>query len=118
MKYLLLIYLQESEWEELADAERQNIYRQYRELIGELVQAGKYLGGHELQPTSTATTVRVRDGKSTVTRGPFARTAEQLGGYFLVEAADEDEARAIAARIPSAATGSVEVRPVAPEQAT
>jgi hypothetical protein len=112
MQYLLLIYLPESQWETLGQPERQEIYAQYRDLIGDLQKTGKYLGGNELQPTSTATTVRVRNGKKAVTDGPFAETKEQLGGYFLVEAKDLDEAMAIAARIPSATTGSIEVRPV------
>ena len=108
----MLIYVPESHWEELAAPEKEKIYGQYRELISDLQKTGKYLGGHELQPTTTATTVRVRSGKKTVTDGPFAETKEQLGGYFLVEAKDLDEAMAIAARIPSANTGSIEVRPV------
>jgi hypothetical protein len=112
MQYLLLIYLPESQWETLTGTEKEKIYGQYRELIGDLQSMGKFLGGHELQPTSTATTVRVRSGRKTVTDGPFAETKEQLGGYFLVEAKDLDEAMAIAARIPSATTGSIEVRPV------
>lgn len=112
MQYLLLIYLPESQWETLGEPEKQKIYGQYRDLIGDLQKTGKYLGGHELQPTSTATTVRVRNGKKAVTDGPFAETKEQLGGYFLVEAKDRDEAMAIAARIPSATSGSIEVRPV------
>src|SRR5690349_8147823 len=109
MQYLLLIYLPESQWETLGQPERQEIYGQYRDLIGDLQKTGKYLGGNELQPTSTATTIRVRNGKKAVTDGPFAETKEQLGGYFLVEAKDLDEAMAIAARIPSATTGSIEV---------
>lgn len=112
MQYLLLIYLDESRWERLDDPEQQKIYKQYRDLIGDLTQAGKFLGGNELQPTSTATTVRVRDGKTSMTDGPFVETKEQLGGYFLVEAKDLDEALALAARVPSSKTGSIEVRPV------
>lgn len=117
MQYLLLIYLQGPEWEGLGEPERRKIYQQYRDLIEELRKAGKYLGGHEVQPVSTATTVRVRGGKAAVTHGPFAQTGEQLGGYFLIEARGRDEATAIAARIPSAATGAIEVRRVAPQQA-
>ncbi|HET9364206.1 MAG TPA: YciI family protein [Candidatus Angelobacter sp.] len=116
MQYLLLIYLEESRWERLDDPEQQKIYQQYRDLIAELQQQGKFLGGNELQPTSTATTVRVRGGKQSITDGPFAETKEQLGGYFLVEAKDLDEAMVIAARIPSANVGSIEVRPVVPRQ--
>lgn len=116
MQYLLLIYLDESRWERLDDPEQQKIYQQYRDLIGELQNAGKFLGGNELQPISTATTIRVRNGRKSITDGPFAETKEQLGGYFLVEANNLDEAMDIAARIPSATTGSIEVRPVAPTQ--
>lgn len=112
MQYLLLIYAPESHWESMPEPERQKIYQRYGELIGDLKKSGKFLGGHELQPTSTATTVRVRDGKKAVTDGPFAETKEHLGGYFLVEAKDLDEALSMAARIPSATAGSIEVRPV------
>jgi len=113
MQYLLLIYETEGEfYDALSETEKQEIYRQYHELIQELEKSGKYKGGHQLQPIATATTVRVRDGKSAVTDGPFAETKEQLGGYFLVEAKDRDEALSIAARIPSVHRGSIEVRPV------
>jgi hypothetical protein len=112
MQYLLLIYHEEGPWEALSETERQTIYAGYRALREDLQTAGKYIGGNQLQPVSTATTVRVRNGKASVTDGPFAETKEQLGGYFLVEARDLDDAMAIAARIPSAKTGSIEVRPV------
>lgn len=112
MQYLLLIYSPEPHWESMPEPERKKIYQQYRELIGELQKDGKFLGGHELQPTTSATTVRVRNGKKAVTDGPFAETKEHLGGYFLVEAKDLDEALSMAARIPSATAGSIEVRPV------
>ena len=113
MKYMLLIYHDEQRWDAYTESERQEIYRRYRELIGELNAAGKYIAGDELQPTVTANSVRVREGKSLITDGPFAETREQLGGFFLVDAANLDEANAIAARIPSATTGTIEVRPVA-----
>lgn len=113
MKFMLLIYHEEATWDALTQSERQEIYREYRELIQELAPKGTYLVGDELQPTSTARTVRVREGKSMITDGPFAETREQLGGFFLVEAADANEAAAIAARIPSGRMGSIEVRPVA-----
>ena len=113
MKFMLLIYHDEATWEAQTESERQEIYREYRELIQELEPKGTYLVGDELQPTTTARTVRVRDGKSMITDGPFAETREQLGGFFLIEAADENAANSIAARIPSARTGSIEVRPVA-----
>ena len=112
MKFMLLIYHDESSWHGLTEAERQEVYREYRELIEELQPTGTYLVGDELQPTVTAQTVRVREGKPLVTDGPFAETREQLGGFFLIEAADINEATTIAARIPSARTGSIEVRPV------
>jgi hypothetical protein len=112
MEYLLLIYSPESHRESMPESETKKIYQQYGELIADLRKDGKYLGGHELQPTTSATTVRVRNGKQAVTDGPFAETKEQLGGYFLVEAKDLDEALSIAARIPTATAGSIEVRPV------
>jgi hypothetical protein len=108
MQYMLLIYGDER----LDDAERQACYRESARLAHELDAAGQYLGAAPLHPTSTATSVRVRDGRRLVTDGPFAETREQLGGYFMVEAADLDEAIAIAARIPLATRGTVEVRPV------
>jgi len=112
MQYLLLIYLEEERWRESPEPEKQKVYRAYRDLIEELTKAGSYLGGNELQPVTTSSTVRVRNGKRNITDGPFAETKEQLGGYFLVEAKNLDEALAIAARIPSAQDGSIEVRPV------
>ena len=110
MKYMLLIYQDEPSWDEITETERQAIYLEYRKLRDELTSRGKFVTGSQLQPIATATTVRVRDGKELVTDGPFAETHEQLGGYFLVEAANLDEATAIAARMPSARTGTIEVR--------
>ena len=112
MKYMLLIYQDEPSWDAITETERQAIYLEYRKLRDELTSRGKFVTGSQLQPIATATTVRVRDGKELVTDGPFAETHEQLGGYFLVEAANLDEATAIAARIPSARTGTIEVRPL------
>ena len=112
MKFMLLIYHDEATWDALTESERQKIYREYRELIQELEPKGTYLVGDQLQPASTARTVRVSEGKSMITDGPFAETREQLGGFFFIEAADANEANAIAARIPSARMGSIEVRPV------
>lgn len=112
MKYMLLIYHDEPSWAAISEAERQQIYLEFRKLRSELEANGKFVTGSQLQPVTTATTVRVRDGKELVTDGPFAETHEQLGGYFLVEAKNLDEATAIAARIPSARTGSIEVRPL------
>ena len=112
MKYMLLIYHDEQSWEGITDGERQQIYSDYRNLRGELESRGQFVSGSELQPVSTATTVRVRDGKELSTDGPFAETHEQLGGYFLIEAENLDQATNIAARIPSAKTGTVEIRPL------
>jgi hypothetical protein len=113
MQYLMLIYEAEADWNAVAEADKQKIYKQYMDLVEDLKKNGdKYKGGHQLQPISTARTVRMRNGKKAVTDGPFAETKEQLGGYFLIEAKDLDEALAIAARIPGAQLGSIEVRPV------
>jgi len=112
MKYLLLIYHDEQSWNAVSETERQQIYLEYRQLRADLQSRGQFVTGSQLQPVTTATTVRVRDGKELVTDGPFAETHEQLGGYFLVEADNLDEATSIAARIPSARTGTIEVRPL------
>ena len=112
MKYMLLIYHDEQSWDALTEPERQQVYVEFRKLRGELEANKQFVTGSQLQPITTATTVRVRDGKELVTDGPFAETHEQLGGYFLIDAKDLDEATNIAARIPSARTGSIEVRPL------
>jgi hypothetical protein len=112
MQYLLLIYESEAEWNAIGEQERQKMYKQYMDLNQDLQKNGKYKVAQQLQPTSTATTVRERNGRKTVTDGPFAETKEQLGGFYLVDAKDLDEALAIAARIPSVRTGSIEVRPI------
>jgi hypothetical protein len=112
MKYLLLIHDVEREWAGQPKDEVQKVMGEYRQLIEQLKGSGHYLGGAQLQPTTAATTVRMRNGKRVVTDGPFAETREQLGGYFLVEAKDLDEAIGIAARIPSARFGTIEVRPL------
>ena len=109
MKYMLLIYLDEKA---LSEPEREACYAESLKLAYEIHSSGKYLGANPLQPTSMATSVRVREGKRLVTDGPFAETREQLGGYFLIEAKNLDEAIAIAGRIPMARKGTVEVRPV------
>lgn len=109
MKYMLLIYLEE---DALDESERQACYVESTQLAHDLHDQGKYLSANPLHPTVSATSVRVREGKRLVTDGPFAETREQLGGYFLVDASDLDEAIAIAARIPMARRGTVEVRPV------
>jgi hypothetical protein len=112
VKYMLLIYHDEQKWDRRTEAERQQIYLEYRELRQQLQSSGQYLAGDQLQPTTIASTVRVRDGKQLVTDGPFAETREQVGGYFIIEANDLDEANSIASRIPSARMGAIEVRPV------
>ena len=112
MQYLMLIYHTETEFGKRSESDQTVIYQEYGQLREDLVAKGKFLGGNQLAMTTTATTVRVRDGKRVVTDGPFAETKEQLGGYFLIDANDLDEAIAIAARIPSARTGTIEVRPI------
>ena len=109
MKYMLLIYADENAW---TDNERQRCYVESTELTHDLDSRGQYVSANPLQPVATATSVRVRDGKPIVTDGPFAETREQLGGYFLVDAKDLNEAIAIAGRIPGARKGTVEVRPI------
>lgn len=112
MQYLLLIYESEAEWNATGEQERQKTYKEYTDLRQDLQRTGKYKLGQQLQPTSTATTVRERNGRKTLTDGPFAETKEQLGGFYLVDAKDLDDAVAIAARVPSVRTGSIEVRPI------
>jgi hypothetical protein len=109
MKYLLLIYMDEKAMDE---AEREQCYGESTQLCHELAAKGQFLGANPLHPVATATSVRVRDGKRLVTDGPFAETREQLGGYFLIDVKNLDEALAVAARIPPARKGTVEVRPV------
>jgi len=109
MKYMLLIYHDE---QALSESEREQCYRESTQLAHDLQANGQYLAASPLYPTSTATSVQVREGKRLVTDGPFAETREQLGGYFLIDAKDLDEALGIAARIPIARRGTVEVRPV------
>jgi hypothetical protein len=112
VKYLVTIYGDESRWENMAPEEGKAILDAYFAFGDEAERAGVLLGGEGLQPTASATTVRVRDGDKTVTDGPFAETKEQLGGFYLLECKDLDEAIEWAAKIPGAQTGSVEVRPV------
>jgi hypothetical protein len=112
MQYLLMIYRNEAELGKMGAAERQQMMTDYGAFTQSIVQSGHFKAGDGLQPTTTATTVRVRDGKMLTTDGPFAETREQLGGYYLVEAKDLDAALGIAARIPGAKTGSIEVRPI------
>ncbi len=109
MKYMLLIYMGEKA---MSEAEREHCYVDSAQLARDLHANGQYLAANPLHPVSTATSVQVRDGKPLVTDGPFAETREQLGGYFLIDAKNLDEAIGIAARIPGARVGTVEIRPV------
>jgi hypothetical protein len=109
MNYMLLIYSDENAWTE---SERESCFKESTALTQELHKQGKYRGASPLHPVATATSVRVRDGRRQVTDGPFAETREQLGGYFLIDAANLDEAIGIAGRVPAAKKGTVEVRPV------
>jgi hypothetical protein len=108
MKYMALIYGNEEAWDALSEEEQQGVTERYMALAREPVT----VGGDELQDPDTATTVRVRDGETLTTDGPFAETKEQLGGYYLIDCASLDEALEFAARIPAAERGAVEVRPV------
>ena len=112
MQYLLLIYRSEAEFGKMDAAARKAMSAEYGVFTQSIIQSGHFKAGDGLQPTTTATTVRVREGKTLTTDGPFAETSEQLNGYYLVEARDLDAARAIAARIPGAKVGSIEVRPI------
>ena len=112
MKYMLLIYDNEQAWTRISEVEQRKIFGEYMQFTENIKASRNYLAGSQLQPIATATSVRVRDGKDVVTDGPFAETHEQLGGYYLIEAKDLDEATNIAARIPSARFGTVEVRPI------
>ncbi|MGH3023750.1 MAG: YciI family protein [Gaiellaceae bacterium] len=113
MRYMLQIYAPEGHWDSLSEGERSALYREYFALDRELGERGALVGSHELEPVTTATSVRVRNGETLVTDGPFAETKEQLGGYYVIEAESLDEAIEWAARIPSARHGTIEVRPVA-----
>jgi hypothetical protein len=112
MKYLCLIYENEKAWESMPPAESEAIMNEYFSFTEDIRKSGKYVAGEALQPTPTATTVRVRNGKVSTTDGPYVETKEQLGGFYLIEAKDLNEALQVAARIPSARYGGVEVRPV------
>jgi hypothetical protein len=112
MQYLLLIYQNEAEMAASDPAAMQAMITEYGSFTQSIIQSGNFKAGDALQATSTATTVRVRGGKILTTDGPFAETREQLGGYYLIEAKNLDEATGIAARIPAARLGSVEVRPI------
>lgn len=112
VQYLCLIYENEQAWQKLPPAEAEEVFGAYSAYTESIRKSGNYIGGNALQPTQTATTVRVRKGKVATTDGPFAETKEQLGGYYLLQARDLNEAIQLAARIPGARTGAVEVRPI------
>jgi hypothetical protein len=114
MQYLLLIYSNEAEMAARSASDIATMTAEYTEFTKGIIQGGQFKAGDRLKPTSSATTVRVRNGQTVTTDGPFAETREQLGGYYLVEAKNLDEATAIAARIPGAKIGSIEVRPIWP----
>ena len=112
MRYLCLIYDEEKKLQGMPKSELDGLMQDYFTFTKEIHDSGHYVNGNDLKPVSTATTVRVRDGKISTTDGPFAETKEQLGGYYLIEARDLNEAIQVAARIPSARLGSIEVRPI------
>jgi hypothetical protein len=112
MQYLLMIYSNEVDYAKIDAATSKKMLEEYGAFTQGIIQSGNFKAGDRLQPTTTATTVRVRDGKTLTTDGPFAETREQLGGYYLIEAKDLDAATAIAAKIPTARYGSIEVRPI------
>jgi hypothetical protein len=112
MKYLFLLYENEQAWASMPQAETDAMMREYFAFTDSYTKSGHVLGGNALQPTQTATTVRVRNSKVSTTDGPFAETREQLGGYYLIEAKDLNEAIQLAAKIPGARTGGIEVRPI------
>ncbi|HTY40403.1 MAG TPA: YciI family protein [Thermoanaerobaculia bacterium] len=112
MRYLLLIYDAESQWAGLNESQKGQMFQEYMTFTESIKKSGHWLAGQQLQPIASATTVRIRNGRMTTTDGPFAETREQLGGFYMIEASNLDEATAIAARVPSAKIGSIEVRPI------
>jgi hypothetical protein len=112
MQYMLLIYDNEKEMQANRKGATDVMMTEYREFTDSIQKSGNLKAGDALQPTSAATCVRIRNGKTLTTDGPFAETKEQLGGYYVIEAKDLDEATKIAARVPSAKNGTIEVRPV------
>ena len=112
MKYMLLIYDDEQNWARMSEAERGQMFADYGQLLQQTKASGHYVSSGRLQPIAAATSVRVREGKRLLTDGPFAETREQLGGYYLIEATDLDDALSVAARIPSARSGTIDVRPL------
>jgi hypothetical protein len=112
MRYLCLIYEDESAWSKMSKEQSDGMMGEYGSFTQSIQKSGHMIGGEALQPTQSATTVRVRNGKISTTDGPFAETKEQLGGYYLINAPDLNDAIQVAARIPAARTGSIEVRPI------
>ena len=112
MQYMLLIHFEEPIWDEFSDAEHEQVRDEYLAIIADLQGKGQFLSGSPLFPTSAATSIKVREGRPIVTDGPFAETREQLGGYFLIDVPDLDDALAVARRLPGARYGTVEVRPL------
>ena len=112
MKYLCLIYYEEPKMATMSEADANAFMGEYFAFTNDIKKSGHYVGGEALKPVNTATTVRMRNGKMSTTDGPFAETKEQLGGYYLIEARDLNDALQVASRIPSARSGSVEVRPI------
>jgi hypothetical protein len=112
VQYMLLIYGDESGWDSMSDEDRGRVMKDYQDYTEELRSSGAMIAGDALQPTSNATTVRVRGDDQLVTDGPFAETKEQLGGYYLIEAGSLDEATEWAAKLPGSRHGAVEIRPV------
>ena len=114
MEYIVLIYGDEKAWNRMPKSQIEQVYAAYRKYTEELQKAGVMKGGSELKPTTTATTVRVRNGKRQVTDGPFSETKEQLGGYYQIDVPNLEAALDWAAKVPSAQEGSIEIRPLAP----
>ena len=112
MRYALLIYASEQDWASQTEEQAQAVNQEYMAFTKDIIDRGLMKGGEALQPTATATTVRVRDGETLTTDGPFAETKDQLGGFYLVDCKDLDEAVEVAARIPDVRRGSIEVRPI------
>jgi len=114
MQYLCLIYSDETMWPKMSKQDAESMMAEYMAFTAKVKESGHYLGGNRLQPTHTSTSVRVRNGNLSATDGPFAETKEQLGGYYLIEAKDLNDAIQVASRIPGAKVGTIEVRPIAP----
>jgi hypothetical protein len=112
MRYLCLIYENEKAWQQMSEADMQKGMAEYNQYTQSIKNSGNYVGGEALQPTNTATSVRVRNGKVSTTDGPYVETKEQLGGYYLIKAKDLNDAVQVASRIPGAKHGTVEVRPI------